>query len=480
VIKPLEEKPYTGDNLNIFSMADGIGGAAVSLEKAGLLDHVKKYVRSEIDPIANAVFHKNWDDKLDIEDMGDARTIFDLRPYGVNMVMAGPPCQDFSRLVVKGLGLGGSKSSLAQHLFDLIGMLPPEQQRYIIEETAAMGVDPDPASPTFKRNWRDVIDEKLGVTGQNVDARNFSPQSRDRLWWAKGFPNELLPAKANKPDYEIYNKYIGRTPLLNPNFDPTDIFNHKPKYGRPWGKGLSLKDFDLSSTAKFDPATGQQLHQQDLWHSQVPWASAIIASGGNYNRYGTHLGKAFKRGRDSRFIVKADDNGNLIYDPNNEYTKYDNMTSNVEDPITGKMLPFYRNNTPAGNMDMIIGQPYIGRYPIPDEADILSGLPSGYTELPLEQIIDIIDKVNAVKSGKLEDHNISEWLKYSNLPGTGNNANIPPEDVAEWARYHNSGNGWQTDSSNYVLRRLFGLGGYDDDWSDERLKNIVPAIVRRF
>lgn len=99
----------------------------------------------------------------------------------VDLVVAGFPCQDLSTLSnlrsdpsQRQCGVSGEKSGLVTELVRLLGEIKPKW--FVVENVGRS-----------KQTDRDKISKLLGVRPVSVDARYFSAQKRNRLFWTN-FP----------------------------------------------------------------------------------------------------------------------------------------------------------------------------------------------------------------------------------------------------------------------------------------------------
>lgn len=158
-----------GQRFNLLSLFDGIGGAHVALDRAGV--PVSRRYTAEIDPYASQVVRKNYPDAVEL---GDIRNV-NRQTVGepVDLLCAGFPCQDLSRANVKGQGIRGDRSGLAYEMARVVDELQP--RRLLVENVV----------PTGRRAEDDIreISKMLGVDPVMRDAANYGPMKRQRLWW---------------------------------------------------------------------------------------------------------------------------------------------------------------------------------------------------------------------------------------------------------------------------------------------------------
>jgi site-specific DNA-cytosine methylase len=485
----IPEKPYKGEGESIVSFADGISFLSKAAQNAGL--PIKKLVRAEIDPYANQIFKQLYGDYYGdkVTDVGDVERLKDIDLSDNPIIVGGPPCQDFSALNHTGQGIEGAKSGLAKVFAELVSKLPSDKRRMIMEQVKIKDKHRGPLLKLFSDIYGKPVSTKI------IDAMDWSPVTRKREWMAEGFENGLtnrsykdLPKDQHDRDYDYYEQ--GEH---NDDFDPTEILNTEDLEGK------TLDDFDLD----YKP------HAQDKWHAQSKsgWLPAILASAGPllYNPEGEWKGKH----GNTKLIVKANDDGKYIWDPGNEDKWAGRKTKSGE--------PYVLWGRDSKELDMEPGQPYDARYYRPDEADIISGLHGGATKLDPAKLQEITDKVKDYRTHEFLDPKIVH--RYYKSPTAYSLTNkllkddqafkdLPEDkqDLATWYNYtgplienhlgikdgkpdydtihnlmriHMNGNGWQAQAAEYVLRRLFGLGGYDDGGFVNK-PHITQAIHRRF
>ncbi len=155
--------------VNVLSTFDGIGGAHAALDAAGV-PVGKRYV-SEIDPYASAIVRKNYPDAIEL---GDIRNVSkESVPDEIDLMCGGFPCQDLSRGNVGGKGLKGDRSGLFWDFLRARDEIKPKH--FLVENVVPRGSQGD----------RDVrtISKALGVDPVLLDAADFGPMRRPRLWW---------------------------------------------------------------------------------------------------------------------------------------------------------------------------------------------------------------------------------------------------------------------------------------------------------
>ena len=150
--------------MNVLSLFDGISGARVALERAGI--EVDNYYASEIDKWAIQIASKNYPDTIQIGSVVDidASTL-----PNIDLLIGGSPCQDLS-VAGKGKGLSGERSRLFWEYVRIKNEINP---KYFILENVV---------PRRKED-KDTITEAMGVEPIMINSAMVSAQNRKRLYW---------------------------------------------------------------------------------------------------------------------------------------------------------------------------------------------------------------------------------------------------------------------------------------------------------
>jgi DNA-cytosine methyltransferase len=162
--------------INVLSLFDGISCGHLALNRAGI--KVDKYFASEIDKNAIKVTQHNFPNTTQI---GDVLGIKGCHLPQIDLLIGGSPCQGFSFSANKAQStLGEEKTPHRLNLddprsklfFEFVRLLEETKPKYFLLENVKM-----------KQEFQDVISGLLGVKPQKIDSRNFSAQSRQRLYW---------------------------------------------------------------------------------------------------------------------------------------------------------------------------------------------------------------------------------------------------------------------------------------------------------
>ena len=148
--------------MKVLSLFDGISCGMVALERAGI--PVERYVAYEIDQPAITISRKNYPQ---IEQCGDV-TKADFTQYqGFDLLIGGSPCQGFS-IAGKQLNFDDPRSKL---YFEFERALIEAKPKYFLLENVKM-----------KKEYADVITERLGVQPIEINSNLVSAQNRKRIY----------------------------------------------------------------------------------------------------------------------------------------------------------------------------------------------------------------------------------------------------------------------------------------------------------
>lgn len=160
--------------MKVLSLFDGISCGRVALERAGI--PVEVYHAWEIDRHAIQVSKKNHPD---IQQHGDV-TLADFTKYrGSELLIGGSPCQGFS-VAGKQLNFEDPRSRL---YFEFERALHEANPTWFLLENVCM-----------KKEFADIITERLGVQPIEINSGLVSAQNRKRLYWTN------IPVAGLPPD----------------------------------------------------------------------------------------------------------------------------------------------------------------------------------------------------------------------------------------------------------------------------------------
>jgi len=195
--------------MNVLSLFDGMSCGQLALERASV--KYNNYFASEIKPIAIKVAKQNYPNTIHIGDV----TKLDLsRLPKIDLLIGGSPCQDFSILKAKGLGLEGDKSKL---FYEYLKILKEIKPKYFLLENVKM-----------KKESEQQLNEYLGIEGLHINSELVSYQKRPRIYWTN-IPGACVPKDRN----------INFQDFKETNYDVCKIYklNNTPSRIKMWNNG---------------------------------------------------------------------------------------------------------------------------------------------------------------------------------------------------------------------------------------------------
>jgi len=158
--------------MNILSLFDGLSGAQIALNRAGIA--YDNYFASEVDKYAIKVTMQNYPDTIQL---GDIRQIKSSGLPKIELIIGGSPCQGFSR-AGKQLNFDDHRSAL---FFEYVRLLEECKPKYFLLENVRM-----------KREHLEVISEILKTEPILINSALVSAQNRRRYYWTN-IPGARLP-----------------------------------------------------------------------------------------------------------------------------------------------------------------------------------------------------------------------------------------------------------------------------------------------
>lgn len=154
--------------INVLSLFDGISCGRLALQRAGI--EVNQYFASEIDKYAIKISQKNFPDIIRLGDIQNWKS-WDLPK--IDLIIAGSPCQGFSNAGL-GLNFEDPRSKLFFTFCDILAVQAGKNPnlKYLLENVK------------MKKEWRDVITDRMKVEPVLINSALVSAQNRQRLYWA--------------------------------------------------------------------------------------------------------------------------------------------------------------------------------------------------------------------------------------------------------------------------------------------------------
>lgn len=161
------------------SLFDGISCGQEALKKAGIT--TRMYLASEIEKAPKAITRKNH--PLTVM-LGDVRNVKGENLPQVDLLLAGSPCQGFSKANNKHSNFNHPQSKL---FFEFIRILEECKPKFFLLENVQM-----------KQEHQDRISSYLGIEPQKINSSLFTAQNRMRLyWWGKRINDKYVQIPIN-------------------------------------------------------------------------------------------------------------------------------------------------------------------------------------------------------------------------------------------------------------------------------------------
>lgn len=159
--------------MNVLSLFDGMSCGRIALERLGI--KVDNYFASEIDRYAIKVSSVNYPGVIQIGDVTKVRYLDGVLytengnyKVVIDLVIGGSPCQGFS-MAGKQLAFDDTRSKLYFEYERILREIKPTN--FLLENVK------------MKKEFKDIISERLGVQPVALNSRLFSAQNRYRLYW---------------------------------------------------------------------------------------------------------------------------------------------------------------------------------------------------------------------------------------------------------------------------------------------------------
>ena len=171
--------------MNVLSLFDGCSGGRLSLVRAN--KKIDNYYTCEIDKYSSMVTKLNFPDTIALGDV--TKVNFEMLPK-IDFLIGGSPCTDLSFAKGNGKGLEGEHSGLFYKYFEALEVLRKKNPeiKFLLENVK------------MKKEWKDIISDKLGVQPIFINSADFSAQNRQRLYWTNIKVDEWIPCEDKLQD----------------------------------------------------------------------------------------------------------------------------------------------------------------------------------------------------------------------------------------------------------------------------------------
>lgn len=196
------------NGINVLSLFDGISGAFVALEKAGI--KINNYYSSEIDESCLAVQRHHYSADTRFHQIGDVTKVDGTKFAEVDLVIYGSPCLQLSSINKKDRsGLEGPDSKLFYEAIRIIKEIYIFQDHpkklYVLAENVA----------SMDRKNRDIITQELqsvfpDIKLLKINSSSLAASNRRRLYWTN-IPDVCIPTPIVKNYKDVLvNGYVDR------------------------------------------------------------------------------------------------------------------------------------------------------------------------------------------------------------------------------------------------------------------------------
>ena len=155
--------------MNVLSLFDGMSCGQIALNRIGIKP--EKYYAAEVDKNAIRVTQKNYPNTIQIGDVTGWRE-WDVDWSSINLLMGGSPCQGFS-FAGKQLAFDDPRSKLFFVYVDILNHIRSVNPnvKFLLENVK------------MKKEFLNIISEKLGVEPVFINSSLVSAQNRQRYYW---------------------------------------------------------------------------------------------------------------------------------------------------------------------------------------------------------------------------------------------------------------------------------------------------------
>lgn len=164
--------------MNVLSLFDGISGAHMALDRAGI--KVDRYFASEIKEIAIKCTQKNYPDTVQI---GDVRKVKyengwlkwngGAEKVKIDLICMGSPCQSFSIGIPDSMRIGLGDVTRSGLFYEGYRLLKEVEPKYFLLENVR----------SMKNCDRDILTGYMGVEPVMIDGADYGPAIRKRYYW---------------------------------------------------------------------------------------------------------------------------------------------------------------------------------------------------------------------------------------------------------------------------------------------------------
>jgi len=226
--------------MNVVSYFDGISCGQIALDKLNI--KIDNYFAYEIDKKAIEVTLRNYPST---KQMGDVCSAKLNKLPKIDLLIGGSPCQGFSS-IGKQLNFYDKRSKL---FFEFVKAKEFLKPKYFFLENVSM-----------KKEWLNIINEKLGVEPIKINSKYFTGQNRPRYYWTNipftDYEKKNIPIKFSS---ELFNK-VNPVPFVKRK---TSMFKKLPNFFNPYNLSELKNAPTLTSTGNRQTTSASIFYQKN-------------------------------------------------------------------------------------------------------------------------------------------------------------------------------------------------------------------------
>jgi len=298
--------------MRVLSLFDGISVGRVALQRAGI--RIDEYYASEIDKNAIAVAKYNFPDTKFI---GDVRNIDGNKFKGIDLLIGGSPCQNFSFIGLKQGMITKTQievTTLEQYLKLKSEGFEFDGQSYLFWEYVRILREAQPKwflleNVRMAKKWKKVISDTLGVKPVMINSALVSAQNRRRLYWTNipisGLPEDKGIIIKDILEDEVDEKYFINKPFKYLPEKPGFIIDPYNKRNVENGKATTLRTNYSNGNCwineRFKENSASNLRKLKIRKLTPLECERLQTLPDNYTRFGNFDGKIKKISKTQRY-----------------------------------------------------------------------------------------------------------------------------------------------------------------------------------
>jgi DNA (cytosine-5)-methyltransferase 3A len=239
---------------DVFSAFDGLSGAQVALNQAGI--KYGTYKASEVDKYTIQITQKNYPKTVQL---GDIRHIKGKDLGNIYLMIGGSPCKGFSFATNGRLNFAHPESKL---FFEFVRLLKEIKPRYFLLENVRMA-----------NKHKKIISDYLGVEPIEINSSLLSAQRRLRLYWTN------IPGVKQPEDLEIILGDILESDATEPMYSNIYGGFKEKKPREHYNKSVTIR---TASGGGHIPSVTKKINKSDIRKLTPREAEALQTLPDNY------------------------------------------------------------------------------------------------------------------------------------------------------------------------------------------------------